>query len=121
MNKVFDGVQFKGVVKPGEIYILTSDGPLDDAKMLFTIRTDEEVLAGVNLLMVLICDLGSTLKKYIGIEKLCDPNHDAETYEIKLLCRDHHTDELYIERLRLERIHSFQEEYEWVKERFDME
>lgn len=63
MNKVFDGVQFKGVVKPGQVYILTGDGALPDVNMLYTVRTDEEVLGAVDLIMILIGDLDIELRK----------------------------------------------------------
>lgn len=119
MNKVFDGVQIKGIVKPGQTYILTSGGPLPDVDMLYTIRTDEEALGAVDLLMILICKHDVELRKYIGIEKLAPRgNHDEETYEIKLLCYDNRAGRLYIERLILERLHTFEEEAAWMKAHF---
>lgn len=118
MNKVFDDVQFKGIVKPGQVYILTSGGQLPDVNMLYTIRTDEEALAAVDLIMILICDLDVDLRRYLGIRKLHDKAHDEETYEIKLLCYDNPGGRLYIERLILERLRTFEEEAAWMKEHF---
>lgn len=122
MNKVFDGVKFNGVVKPGETYILTEADPyLNSIYELYTIRTDEEFLAAVDMIMVLICNLGIELLEYVGIEKIRKKGHDEETYEIRLQCRDNFDGKLYIERLVLERLHTFPEEAQRLKEYFPLE
>jgi hypothetical protein len=120
MNKAFDGVQFKGVVKPGEIYILYYF-QIDEISCIYTIRTDEEAFAALNLHAALLDDAGDRVEKYLGIKKVSWDDHDEETYEIRLLCRDKDTGKLCIERLTLERLHSFQEEFDWMKARFPVQ
>ncbi|HEV2478086.1 MAG TPA: hypothetical protein VGS79_00420 [Puia sp.] len=125
MNKVFDDDSFMGIVKPGDIYILREKLDTDCIGIpfggLYALRSDEEIRFAMLMLMVVMRIEDVEVRKYLGIKKLRKEDDYTKTYEIRLLCRNNPTGELFIERLILESLRTFQEDIEWVKKDFPLQ
>jgi hypothetical protein len=120
MKITIDTASFQGVIKPGEIFILSGQGdgwsdlrPLEE---LYWIRSAEEIAGAIEMEIGIYLAELYEFRKFNGVRKISD-----SCYELELLCYDRQEvkDELY--RLFLHRIDSFGEMLVKAKELFDVE
>ena len=117
MNKGFKAITLSRIVKPGEIYLLTHNLGKDELREpypLYTVRSDEEVIAAMDMHVHLIHGDTYELRKFLGVKEIMDGTH-----VIKLLCYD----KLYCVnvpvRFFLCRMLSFQEKLERAKDIYE--
>lgn len=110
MNKGFQQLKLPAIVKPGEIYLLTHNlgkDELHEPYPLYTVRSDEEVIAAMDMHIHLIHGETYEFRKFLGLKEI----HE-DTHVIKLLCYD----KLYcvntMVRFFLARMLSFEEKLE---------
>lgn len=122
MNKVFDRNCFKGIVDPGDTYILRDEWDVDRMGVvlggLYAIRTDAEVFFAILMYIMALRREYVEVRKCLGIKKLRTEDDYVKSYQIRLLCRNNNTGQLFIERLILESLRTFEEDFEWLKKHY---
>jgi hypothetical protein len=114
MNKNLKGIQLSGIVKPGEIYILTKAGwALGDVESLYTIKADDEIIPALDLEGNIVCKEFWTFHTLLGIERI-----SADAHLIRVLCYDRDKDKEITVSYELHRIKSFLEELARMKVQF---
>lgn len=119
MNKVFQDVQLSGIVIPGGTYILNKHPKkllIDDVESLYVIRSDEEVVAALDMQVNMIDGDKFELVKFMGIKSI-----GWHTLLIRLLCYD----KLYcvnvVVRFFLHRLNTLNEQLSSTKDIYDIE
>jgi hypothetical protein len=86
MNKGFQQLKLPAIVKTGEIYLLTHNLGKDELREpypLYTIRSNKEVIAAMDMHVHLIHGDTYEFRKFLGVKEILQ-----DTHVIKLLCYD---------------------------------
>lgn len=114
MNKVFQDVDLSNAVIPREVYILSRHQrrlQTDEVASLYTIESDSELVAALDMDVHLINGDKYELRKFLGIKEI-----RVNTHLIRLLCYDKLVCVNVIVRYFLHRIATFHEELARVTE-----
>jgi hypothetical protein len=117
MSKVLDIANFTGIIKPGDIYIITSDagrgadaGPIE---YLYTIRSIEEIPSAIEMEMEIVLAEMYEYRQFLGVNKNGD-----QRCQIMLLCYDKAVEKEITYSFFLHRIQTFEESLCDVKRMF---
>jgi hypothetical protein len=117
MSKLLDIATFTGIIKPGDIYILTGESrPGADAgpiEYLYTIRSVEEIAPAIEMEMEIVLAEMYEYKQFLGLSK-----KDCQICEINLLCYDKTLEKEVKFSLYLHKIQTFEENLREIKRTF---
>jgi len=119
MRNLLDGISLKGIIKPGEIYVITeSDDRLAEIEgpgLSYTIRSEEELRAALEMEVYTILPGIHDIKEFIGWEWLSD-----DCCQFRMTCVPDEWTEDNEYSLYLHRMMHFSEGLEWVKRVFNI-
>lgn len=117
MSKTLDAREFRGIIKPGEIFILKEEadpgydpGPIE---YLYTIRNATEIACAIQTDMEIILTEMCEYKEFLGVKE-----REGRIYEIMMLCYDKAAEKDINYSLYLHRIQTFEENLCEIKRTF---
>jgi hypothetical protein len=119
MNKVFEGVVISGVIKPGEVYIISEgdrDSRADGISVLYTIREDSEIIPALDMETRMVCGDIYEVLEFLGIHKISE-----DSYQVALICKDIEDNRTFMQGFYIHRILSFHERLTEARECYRVE
>ena len=85
MKEVFASLSVTGILRSGEIYLLSpfSNGETDPVDILYFIRTEEELREAVMMEFGVVTREDAEIRRYLGVRKIKEDCHEFKC----LLCR----------------------------------